>query len=87
MNEITSKKGKLPASEGEAGGNKPPLFTQDLWFYRIALISLSIVAVGGMIAAVSLSLLDKEIPELIKNLSSASVGALAGLLAGVRSAK
>ena len=61
-----------------------PAIGHDVWFYRIALIALSFVAVGGLISSITLAILGKAQPELISNLASAAVGALAGLLAGIK---
>ena len=57
-----------------------PLQT-DEWIYRIVVLALGVVAVLGVVGAILLSLMGAGIPEVLLALGSASVGALAGLLA------
>ncbi len=54
--------------------------THDAVFYRIALVALSFIAIGGLVAAVILPILNHQVPPIVENLSSVAVGALAGLL-------
>ena len=81
---MSEKENKTSSPAAREASRTRSIITGDIWFYRIALIALSLVAVGGLISTVALSVMGKTQPELVSNLSSAAMGALAGLLAGVR---
>lgn len=53
----------------------------DNWIYRIVVGSLGLVILIAVVGGIYLALQDKKLPEGIIALSSAAVGALAGLLA------
>ncbi|MCP3893719.1 MAG: hypothetical protein GY706_03695 [Bacteroides sp.] len=76
--------GRVPTVSVEAYAPR-----RDQGIYRYALIVLGIVALMGMGGAIWLALIhpDKEIPDTISNLASASVGAIAGLLAGAKTSE
>lgn len=57
-----------------------PLQT-DVRIYRIVVVSLGMCLVAGMLGALILAFFGKEVPAEATALGSASVGALAGLLA------
>jgi hypothetical protein len=54
---------------------------QDVWIYRIVVSVLGIAVILSALGAIILVFVDKQTPEVLIALGSASVGALAGLLA------
>jgi hypothetical protein len=77
----------LPALADRATKNWPvPAFVGDTITYRIVVSSLGLVAVGAVIGAIYLTALaaagtQHAVPDVLTALGSASIGALAGLLA------
>ena len=61
-----------------------PAYRKDKFFYRVVVITLSIVAAGSLLGGLLLTAYDKEIHDSVVALGSASVGALAGVLADSR---
>jgi hypothetical protein len=57
-----------------------PLQT-DVWIYRIVVSALGLVIILAIVGGIVLGALGKGTPELLTAIGSASVGALAGLLA------
>lgn len=55
-------------------------FEGDRLFYRIVAISLGIAIIMGVVGAFVLALDGKKIPQILLAVSSAAVGALAGVL-------
>ena len=53
----------------------------DVWIYRMVVGALGLAVLAGMVGAIVLAIADKATPEVLIALGSASVGALAGLLA------
>jgi hypothetical protein len=51
------------------------------FIYRVIVITLAAVAIGGLLGIVLLSVAGKTVPEGVVALASAAVGAMAGLLA------
>ncbi len=51
------------------------------YIYRVIVITLAAVAVGGLLGIVLLAATGKTVPEGLVALASAAVGAMAGLLA------
>ncbi len=63
------------------GKTPAPLYT-DLWIYRLVVVSLGVIVITTVIGGFYLSITTAQsIPEGLIALGSASVGALAGLLA------
>ena len=60
-----------------------PAFRSDQFFYRVVVISLGIALIGSVLGTVWLALCEKENDALLA-IGSATVGALAGVLAGRR---
>ena len=58
----------------------PSPLDQDVWIYRIGVVSVSLLAMGGLIGAIVLAFVDKDIPQAVVAIASAAVGGLAGLL-------
>ena len=52
----------------------------DKWIYRIAVTTLGLVALSALAGAIVLASAAKPIPEILVAISSAAVGALAGLM-------
>ena len=57
-----------------------PIFEKDIWIYRIIISSISFGIIICLLGAIYLAAHDKDIPEILIAIGSASVGALAGLL-------
>jgi hypothetical protein len=53
----------------------------DPWIYRIIVLALALTMLSVVVASFALVLLDKAIPDVLVALGTASVGAVAGLLA------
>lgn len=53
----------------------------DVWIYRIVVFTLGLAVLVALIGAIVLAAIGKPNPEVLVALGSASVGALAGLLA------
>lgn len=58
----------------------PPL-ESDVWIYRIVVSSLSAVVFTTVLGAIYITRTQGSVPDVLTALGSASVGALAGLLA------
>lgn len=58
-----------------------PAYQSDNRFYRIVVHFLGWTMLVCTVGAIALSLMDKEIPDIIVAIGSASIGALAGLFA------
>lgn len=73
----------VKANPGEAIARvaAPMPLQNDNWIYRIVVGSLGLVILITVIGGIYLALASKGLPEGIIALSSAAVGALAGLLA------
>jgi hypothetical protein len=56
-------------------------FEQDMWFYRIIALCLSLVALFSVVGFIVLAAFDKPMPEGLIALGSGAIGALAGVLA------
>jgi len=54
---------------------------QDVWIYRISVMTLGLVVLASIIGAIVLSTQDKTIPDTVVALGAAAAGSLAGLLA------
>jgi hypothetical protein len=73
---------ELAGREPDAALGQIPLKpTEDVTLYRITVTVLGAVVLVAALGAVWLGYLGRDIPELLVALGSASVGALAGLLA------
>lgn len=59
----------------------PPHQREDIPVYMMGVIFLGVVACLSIGGAIALAILGKGIPDILIGLGSASVGALAGLLA------
>lgn len=57
-----------------------PVYHKDMIFYRIVIITLSIIAVICVVIGGSLAFCDKNVPDFIISIGSAAVGALAGVI-------
>lgn len=53
----------------------------DVWIYRIVVGALGLAVLFAVLGAIILATVGKTIPDVLTALGSASVGALAGLLA------
>lgn len=72
---------RVKANPAEAiAGLATPLQT-DVWIYRLVVGALAFAILGAVAGAIVLALQDRAIPEVLLAIGSASVGALAGLLA------
>ena len=60
----------------------PDAYRSDQRFYRIIAWSLGAAVVLSVLGAVFLSFKGKEVPQVLIALGSASIGAIAGVLAG-----
>ena len=54
---------------------------QDVWIYRISVMTLGLVVLASIIGAIILSTEDKALPDAVVALGAAAAGSLAGLLA------
>jgi hypothetical protein len=84
-----SEQGERSAERRREPVNDKAAPTADVWTYRLVVIFLGVatlLAMGGAIG-ISLHTDGKNIPEILIALGSASVGALAGLLAPSPSTK
>ncbi|CAG0941634.1 hypothetical protein ANRL1_00617 [Anaerolineae bacterium] len=54
---------------------------KDVWIYRMVVAALGLTVLIGAIGAILLAVAGKPVPEVLVALGSASIGALAGLLA------
>lgn len=59
----------------------PPHTREDIPVYMMGVIFLGVVACLAIGGAIALAILGRQIPDILVGLGSASVGALAGLLA------
>jgi hypothetical protein len=58
-----------------------PQYKNDIWLYRIVVITLRPSVLASLIGGIVLAVQDRQTPELLIALGSAAVGGLAGLLA------
>ncbi len=58
-----------------------PQYKNDIWLYRIVVITLGLSVLASLIGGIVLAVQDRPTPELLIALGSAAVGGLAGLLA------
>lgn len=58
-----------------------PQYKNDIWLYRIVVITLWLRVLASLIGGIVLAVQDRQTPELLIALGSAAVGGLAGLLA------
>lgn len=56
-------------------------YKNDVWLYRIVVITLGLSVLASLIGGIVLAVQDRQPPELLVALGSAAVGGLAGLLA------
>lgn len=78
--------GTLNALAAQASAQVPRVLEQDKWIYRVVVLSLGVVAVVAAIGSIFLATqtvanVPVKMPESLIALGSASIGALAGLLA------
>lgn len=71
-----------PAEElREAARDTEPAYKSDIWIYRLVVIALAIVVLTAAAGSIVLVWNGRTTPESLVALGSASIGALAGLLA------
>lgn len=71
----------LKQLEKQAIQTVPRALEQDKWIYRVIVGSLGAVLILVVIGAIAISFSSKELPDVLTALASASIGALAGILA------
>jgi len=72
---------RVKANPAEAIAGLATPLQSDVWIYRIVVGALALAILGSVAGAIVLALQDRAIPEVLLAIGSASVGALAGLLA------
>ena len=72
---------RVKANPAEVIGGLATPLQSDVWIYRIVVGALALAILGSVAGAIVLALQDRAIPEVLLAIGSASVGALAGLLA------
>jgi hypothetical protein len=72
---------RVKANPAEAIAGLATPLQSDVWIYRIVVGALALAILGSVVGAIVLALQDRAIPEVLLAIGSASVGALAGLLA------
>ena len=72
---------RIKADPVEAIANLAAPLQSDVWIYRMVVGALGLAVLLGIIGAIVLPGMGKDIPEAIIALGSAAVGVLAGLLA------
>jgi len=78
---------RIKANPAEAIAGLATPLQSDVWIYRIVVGALALAILGSVAGAVALALQDRAVPEVLLAIGSASVGALAGLLAPSPSAR
>ncbi|MEO5333773.1 MAG: hypothetical protein H7839_17310 [Magnetococcus sp. YQC-5] len=81
---IVENYGETPSLPKEVELNKRPIYESDKWIYRVVVLALSFSIPLCLIGAIYLVMHDKEVPEVLIALGSASIGAVAGLLSPKR---
>jgi len=72
---------RVKANPVEAIAGLATPLQSDVWIYRIVVGALALAILGSVAGAIVLALQDRAIPEVLLAIGSASVGAMAGLLA------
>jgi hypothetical protein len=72
---------RIKANPAEAIAGLATPLQSDVWIYRMVVGALALAILGSVAGAVALALQDRAVPEVLLAIGSASVGALAGLLA------
>jgi len=72
---------KIKQNPAEAIASLAAPLQWDVWIYRMVVGTLGLIALIAIIGAIVLTMTSKKIPDVLTALGSASVGALAGLLA------
>ena len=72
---------RIKANPAEAIAGLATPLQSDVWIYRMVVGALALAILGSVAGAVALALQDRAVPEVLLGIGSASVGALAGLLA------